>query len=302
VEDRYPVYREYTHETRCEEVSIPFPPQHQDRQPGLEWPMVPRPIFHNPAYHGSGKLKGKVALITGGDSGIGRAVAVAFAKEGADLAILYLDEERDALETAGYIGDLGRQCLLLEGDLRDAQFCRKAVKECVGAFGRLSLLVNNAAVQFPQPSILEISEEQLETTFRTNIFSMFYMTKATLPHLCEGDAIINTASITAYEGKPDLIDYASTKGAIVSFTRSLARSLVRQGIRVNAVAPGPVWTPLIVSSYSAELVERFGTDTAMGRAAQPFELAPAYVYLAADDSRFMTGEVLHVNGGKYTSS
>jgi NAD(P)-dependent dehydrogenase (short-subunit alcohol dehydrogenase family) len=302
MDDRYPVYPSFDREVRCEEVPIAFPPQHQPRQPGLEWPMVPRPIFDNPNYVGSGKLKGKVALITGGDSGIGRAVAVAFAKEGADLAIIYLYEERDALETANYIEELGAQCLLLEGDVREADFCRAAVKETVSTYGRLNVLANNAGVQFPQESLLDISDEQLEVTFRTNIFSFFYLTRAALPHLCAGDAIINTASVTAYEGPRDLIDYASTKGAIVSFTRSMAHSLVRQGIRVNAVAPGPVWTPLTVSSYSAERVATFGTDTPMGRAGQPFELAPAWVYLASDDSRYMTGEVLHINGGRYTSS
>lgn len=294
----YPKYPYYDCETQCEEVPITFPPQHQDRQPGIESEMVPRPIYNNPYYHGSGKLTGKVAVITGGDSGIGRAVAVAFAKEGADVAIVYLYERSDALETKMAVESLGRSCLAIEGDIRSEDVCAEAVQMTIYTFGRLDILVNNAGVQFPQDSIMDISGEQLEDTFRTNIFSYFYMTKAALPYLRCGSSIINTASITAYEGAKVLIDYSSTKGAVVSFTRSLSQSLVDQGIRVNAVAPGPIWTPLIVSSYSAETVKRFGSDTRMKRAGQPFELAPAYVFLASDDSGFVTGQMIHVNGGK----
>lgn len=293
----YPGYPYFGYEIKCEPKPITFPPQHQDRQPGLEYLMFPRPIYDNPYYRGSGKLANKTAIITGGDSGIGRATAVAFAKEGANIAIVYLYERRDALETKAVIENLGRPCLLIEGDLRNESFAKEAVKRTLSAFNRIDILVNNIAVQYPQKSILDISAEQLENTFRTNIFSYFYMTKAVLPHLCPGSAIINTASITAYQGNEELIDYSSTKGAIVSFTRSLSKSLIKQGIRVNAVAPGPVWTPLIPSSYSAEEVKFFGLDVPMKRAAQPFELAPAYVYLASDDSGNVSGQVIHVNGG-----
>ena len=293
----YPVYPYAGFERKCEDIPVTFPPQHQERQPGLEYVMNPRPIFDYEGYRGSGKLRGKVAIITGGDSGIGRAVAVAFAKEGATVAIIYLYERVDATETKDYIEQLGGCCFPIEGDLRNSEFCRRAVAQVMKAFGRIDILVNNAGVQFPQPSILDISDEQLENTFRTNIFAFFYMTKAALPHMKCGDAIINTASITAYRGTPVLIDYSATKGAIVAFTRSLSLSLEPQGIRVNAVAPGSIWTPLIVSSYSAEYVKTFGLETAMKRAGQPFELAPAYVYLASDDSRFVSGQVIHVNGG-----
>lgn len=298
----YPMYPYFGVETVCEEVPITFPPQHQDRQPGLEYLMDPKPIFDNPYYKGSGKLKGKVALITGGDSGIGRAVTVAFAKEGADIAIVYLNEEIDALKTKEVVESLGRQCLLLEGDIRSQTFCHEAVERTVHNFGKLDILINNAAVQFPQKSIMDISREQLEATFQTNIFSFFYMTQAALPYLDCGSTIINTTSRTAYAGFETLIDYSSTKGAIVSFTRSLSLSLVDSGIRVNAVSPGPVWTPLTTSSLPAEAVKTFGASTPMKRAAQPFELAPAYVYLACDDSSFVTGQVIHVNGGAMVTS
>lgn len=298
----YPKYPYFGYEIKCAPRPVTFPPQHQTRQPGIESIMVPRPIYDNPYYQGSGKLRNKVAIITGGDSGIGRAVAVAFAKEGADMAIAYLYERPDALETKAAVERLGRRCLLIEGDLRDEQFSKKVVNDTLQCFGHLDILVNNIGVQFPQQSILDISSEQLENTFRTNIFSFFYMTKAALPHLKCGSTIINTASITAYQGKEELIDYSSTKGAIVSFTRSLSLSLVKQGIRVNAVAPGPTWTPLIPSSYSAEEVKTFGLEVPMKRAAQPFELAPAYVYLASSDSSNVSGQVIHVNGGAMVES
>ncbi|HBF38086.1 MAG TPA: NAD(P)-dependent oxidoreductase [Firmicutes bacterium] len=298
----YPVYPYAGCKRKCEDIPVAFPPQHQEVQPGLEYKMNPRPIFDYEGYRGSGKLAGKVAIITGGDSGMGRAVAVAFAKEGAAVAIVYLYEREDAAETQRYIEALGGRCLVIEGDLRNPEFSRQVVSQVISTFCRLDILVNNAGVQFPQTSILDISDEQLENTFRTNIFSFFYMTKAALPHMKPGSAIINTASITAYRGEADLIDYSSTKGAIVTFTRSLSLSLEKKGIRVNAVAPGPIWTPLIVSSYSAEKVSKFGLDTPMKRAGQPFELAPAWVYLASDESRYVSGQTIHVNGGVIVGS
>ncbi|MEJ8547534.1 SDR family oxidoreductase [Brevibacillus borstelensis] len=279
-----------------------FQPQHQDCQPGLEYLMVPLPIAENPDYIGSGKLQDKVAVITGGDSGIGRAVTIAFAKEGADVAIVYLCEHEDAAETKRRVEELGRRCLSIAGDLRHPETSRNVISQIIEAFGRVDILVNNCAVQYPQKSILDISDEQLENTFRTNLFSFFYMTKAALPYMQRGSAIINTASVTAYEGQKELIDYSSTKGAIVSFTRSLSLSLASEGIRANAVAPGPIWTPLIPSSFSAEEVMTLGRETPMKRAGQPFELAPTYVYLASDDSSYVSGQVLHVNGGTISST
>ncbi|USG64344.1 SDR family oxidoreductase [Brevibacillus ruminantium] len=297
-----PMYPYYSSRFECEILPITFPPQHQDRQPGLEYLMVPRPISENPSYQGSGKLQDKVAIITGGDSGIGRAVSITFAKEGADVVIVYLYEHEDAEETRQRVEALGRRCLAIAGDLRYPETSAEVVDHTLERLGPPDILVNNCGVQFPQDSILDISNEQLEDTFRTNLFSFFYMTKAALPHMDSGSSIINTASVTAYAGAKNLIDYSSTKGGIVSFTRSLSLSLVSQGIRVNAVAPGPIWTPLIPSSYSAEYVSTFGLKTPMKRAGQPFELAPAYVYLASDDSSFVSGQVLHVNGGIMTSS
>jgi NAD(P)-dependent dehydrogenase (short-subunit alcohol dehydrogenase family) len=275
-----------------------FPPQHQDRQPGIEAEMRPLPEFEDHTYQGSGKLDGRVALITGGDSGIGRAVAVYFAKEGADVAIIYLDEHQDAEETKRQVEQEGRRCLLIAGDVGDEKFCRQAVQKTVDELKRLNILVNNAAVQYPQESIEEISAEQLEKTFRTNFFSYFYMTKAALKHLGEGSTIINTASVTAYKGSPKLIDYSSTKGAIVAFTRSLAIALADKGIRVNGVAPGPIWTPLITASFSEDKVAKFGSDVPMKRAGQPEEVAPSYVFLASDDSSYISGQILHPNGGE----
>ncbi|MCT8978762.1 SDR family oxidoreductase [Clostridium sp. CX1] len=283
-------------------MPITFPPQHQSKQPGLEYLMCPPPIFNNPKYKGSGKLKNKVVLITGGDSGIGRAVSLAFAKEGADIAIAYYDEHRDAETTKALIENEGRRCLLMAGDLKEESFCKKIVDMTVETFGKLNVLVNNAAVQYPQKSLEDISSEQLETTFRTNIFPLFYVTKAALPYLKRGDSIINTASITAYNGNKELIDYSSTKGAIVTFTRSLSLSLESKGIRVNGVAPGPIWTPLIPSSFSADKVATFGLEVPMKRAGQPVELAPTYVYLASNDSTYVSGQILHVNGGAMVES
>ena len=274
-----------------------FPPQHQDRQPGVETEMNPRPISQNPDYKAGGKLSGKTAMITGGDSGIGKAVALLFAKEGADVAIVYLDEHEDANETKRLIEAEGRKCLLYAGDIGNEDVCKEIINKAISEFGNLDILVNNVAEQHPQKSLLDITSAQLEKTFRTNIFSYFYISKMALPHLKKGAAIINTASITAYQGNEQLIDYSATKGAIVSFTRSLALSLASQEIRVNAVAPGPVWTPLIPSTFTADQVATFGSDTQMGRAGQPFELAPAYVYLASEDSSYVSGQTIHVNGG-----
>ncbi|WP_442599145.1 SDR family oxidoreductase [Neobacillus sp. D3-1R] len=275
-----------------------FPAQHQDQQPGVETNMNPKPTSIDLIYQGSGKLKDKVAIITGGDSGIGKAVAIYFAKEGADIVISYLNEHEDAEETKNLIEKEGRKCLLLPGDIGSEAFCKEMIVNIMGHFKKIDILVNNAAEQHPQQSLLDITTEQLEKTFRTNIFSMFYLTKAVLPHLHKGASIINTASITAYEGNEQLIDYSATKGAIVTFTRSLAKSLVGQGIRVNGVAPGPIWTPLIPSTFPADQVSTFGSNTPMGRAGQPYELAPSYVFLASNDSSYITGQMIHVNGGK----
>lgn len=273
------------------------PPQSQDTQPGRESDMTPKPQADDSKYKGSDKLKGKVALITGGDSGIGRAVAIAYAKEGADVAIVYLNEHEDAKETKQMVEQNGRRCITIAGDIGDEQFCQRVVEQTVNEFGHLDILVNNAAEQHPQESIEKISAEQLERTFRTNIFSMFYLTKAALPHFKEGSAIVNSTSVTAYQGNPQLLDYSSTKGAIVAFTRSLAKALVEKGIRVNGVAPGPIWTPLIPSTFPEEKVETFGAQVPMKRAGQPEEMAPSYVFLASDDSSYFSGQILHPNGG-----
>lgn len=273
------------------------PAQHQNQQPGRESEMTPQPQAEDFKYQGSGKLRDKVALITGGDSGIGRAAAIAYAKEGADVAIVYLNEHEDAEKTKQMIEKEGRSCLTMAGDVGDEKFCQQAVQQTVDKFGRLDILVNNAAEQHPKESIEEISADQLERTFRTNIFSMFYLTKAALPHLKEGSAIINTTSVTAYKGSEQLLDYSSTKGAIVAFTRSLSQSLIKKGIRVNGVAPGPIWTPLIPSTFPEDKVKEFGKQVPMGRAGQPEEVAPSFVFLASDDSSYMAGQILHPNGG-----
>lgn len=281
-------------------VTIPtgFPEQHQNAQPGSQRQMNPAPITDNPAYRGSGKLTDRVAIITGGDSGIGRAVAVTFAKEGANVVISYLEEHQDAEETRRLVEAEGRECVTLAGDVGDSAFCTKMVDTAVSSFGKLDIVVNNAAQQYPQKSIADITDEQLEKTFRTNIFSMFYTVRAALPHLKPGARIINTTSVTAYRGSAHLLDYSATKGAIVAFTRSLSQQLAEQGIYVNAVAPGPVWTPLIPSTFPAEAVSSFGEKVPLGRPGQPDEIAPAYVYLASDDASYMTGQVLHPNGGE----
>ncbi|MCH3964895.1 MAG: SDR family oxidoreductase [Clostridium sp.] len=277
------------------------PQQKQDRQPGTESQLNPRPVFEDHGYTGSEKLKDKTILITGGDSGIGRAAATAFAKEGADLAIVYYNEDGDAADTKNIIEQNGRKCILIPGDVSDDNFCKSAVQKSIDTFGKIDVLVNNAGVQYPQNSIEDITNEQLEKTFRTNIFSMFYLTRAVLPHFKPGCSIINTASITAYSGNETLIDYSSTKGAIVSFTRSLALSLAGRKIRVNSVAPGPVWTPLIPSSYSIQKVGEFGSNNPMGRPAQPVELASTYVFLASPEASYITGEIIHVNGGQFVT-
>jgi NAD(P)-dependent dehydrogenase (short-subunit alcohol dehydrogenase family) len=273
------------------------PPQHQEQQPGSEEAMNPKPQAQDSSYQGSNKLKNKVALITGGDSGIGRAVALAFAKEGAKVAIAYLNEHEDAEKTKQQVEQEGAQCVSIAGDIGDEQFCQQLIQQTVDEFGQIDVLINNAAEQHPQDSIEKISAEQLERTFRTNIFSMFYLTKAALPHLKEGSAIVNTTSVTAYKGSPELLDYSSTKGAIVAFTRSLSQALVEKKIRVNAVAPGPIWTPLIPATFPEDKVESFGQQVPMKRAGQPEEVAPSYVFLASDDSSYITGQVIHPNGG-----
>jgi NAD(P)-dependent dehydrogenase (short-subunit alcohol dehydrogenase family) len=274
------------------------PRQEQRGRPGQEHKMKPRPQAKPRDERDAGKLGGKVAIITGGDSGIGRAVAIAFAREGADVVISYLNEHKDAEETARLVEEEGRGCETVPGDIGDPRHCKLIVQRTIRKYGRLDILVNNAAEQHPQDDITKISPRQLERTFRTNIFSFFFLTQAALPHLKKGSAIINTTSVTAYRGSPKLLDYASTKGAIVAFTRSLAHSLVEKKIRVNGVAPGPIWTPLIPSTFPGEKVETFGSDVPMGRTGQPAECAPCYVFLASDDSSYMTGQVLHPNGGE----
>lgn len=279
-----------------------MPAQHQKKQPGSEYKMHPHPIYLSEHYKGSDKLKGKIALITGGDSGIGRAVSCAFAKEGANLIIQYLNEERDAKETQQIVEGLGAECWLISANLQNPRSCENLLKEALAKADHLDILINNIAEQHPQDNIDDISDKQMEATFKTNFFSCFYMCKAALAFLEKGAVIINTASVTAYKGSAHLIDYSATKGAIVSFTRSLSQNLVSRGIRVNAVAPGPIWTPLIPASFSAEEVKEFGKNVPMKRPGQPCEIAPSYVFLACEDSSYMTGQVLHPNGGVIVNS
>lgn len=275
-------------------------PEQEQNLPGIQEKMRPEPEIIRDTYQGCGKLLNKVALITGGDSGIGRSVAVHFAREGADVAIIYLEEDEDAFFTKEMVLKEGRECLLLKGDLTNPKFCADAVKECEKHFGKINIVVNNAATQFPKDSLEEISDKQVQTTFQTNIIPYFAITREALKHLQKGDSIINTSSVTAYRGSDHLIDYASTKGAIVGFTRSLSANLAKKGIRVNGVAPGPIWTPLIPASFNE--VSDFGKDTPMGRPGQPSEVAPAYVFLASEDSSYMTGQFIHINGGEIVGS
>lgn len=275
-----------------------FPPQHQSSQPGKETKMIPEPEYIRKDYKGSDKLRGKVALITGGDSGIGRSVAIHFAREGANVAIAYLNEHLDAETTKKLVEDEGVECLLISGDIKKEKFARDIVKRTIKRFGTLNVLVNNAAVQFPQDELKSVDKEHLQLTFETNIYPFFFTTQEALKIFTKGDTIINTASITAYHGSGHLVDYASTKGAIVSFTRSMAEQLVSKGIRVNGVAPGPIWTPLIPASFDKDHVAKFGTTTPMKRAGQPSEVGPAYVFLACEDSSYITGQVIHINGGE----
>lgn len=273
------------------------PAQTQEHQPGLEFKMEPKPEYMHPDYQGSNKLKGKVAIITGGDSGIGRAISFHYVKEGAKVVIVYLNEHKDANDTKELIESHGGECILIAGDIGDQAFCQTVIHKTIDHFNHIDILVNNAGEQHPTNNFLEISNEQLMKTFRTNFFSMFYLSQAALPHLKKGSAIINTTSVTAYAGSEELIDYSATKGAITSFTRSLSKNVIAKGIRVNGVAPGPIWAPLIPSTFSIEKVDKFGGNTPMKRPGQPCEVATAYVYLASDDSSYVSGQIIHVNGG-----
>ncbi len=279
-----------------------MPAQVQKNQPGDEHKMHPEPEIIRSNYKGSDKLLNKVALITGGDSGIGRSVAVHFAREGADIAIVYLNEDKDAEDTKQMVEEEGRKCILISGDVGDEAFCIKAVKQTVKELGKLDVLVNNAAEQHEQTDIKDISKKQLQQTFETNIFSMFYMTKAALDHMKKGSCIVNSTSVTSYRGSHHLMDYASTKGAITAFTRSLAQNLAEKNIRVNGVAPGPIWTPLIPASFDKKKVKEFGSNVPLKRPGQPSEVAPAYVLLASEDGSYITGQVIHVNGGEQVGS
>lgn len=277
---------------------IMAPEQEQPQQPGLEYLMIPRPIFDNPAYKGSGKLKGKVAIITGADSGLGRAAAIAFVKEGAKVVIPYYNEHKDAMDTKNYIESLGGQCLLLSGDIADKAFSKQIVEKTLSTFGKIDILINNAGVQYQQDYLDCISDEQFDRTMKVNIYGMFYLTREALPHMKSGSSIINLSSVTTFYGEPQLIDYVTTKGAIVGFTRSLARNLALKNIRVNAIAPGFFWTPLQPACWVKEKIPSLGADSAMARGAMPYELAPTFVFLASDDSSYVTGQVIHNNGGQ----
>lgn len=274
------------------------PPQQQDHQPGIETKMTPAPESKAHDYKSAGKLVGKAALVTGGDSGIGRSVSVMFAKEGADVVVIYLNEHGDAKETKRLIDQTGRKCLLIAGDIGNAAFCREVIQQMLDEFGRIDILVNNAGEQHVQEDFENITDEQLHRTFQTNVFSMFYLTREALRHMKPGASIVNTTSITAYQGNPKLIDYSATKGAVLAFTRALAAALADKGIRVNGVAPGPIWTPLIPSSFSEQDVAKFGSQTPLGRAGEPDEVAPSYVFLASDDASYITGQIIHPNGGQ----
>lgn len=283
---------------KCTKYQITAPAQSQSTQPGMEYLMNPRPIFDNPNYKGSGKLKGKVAIITGGDSGLGRACAISFVKEGCKVVIAYYNEHQDAKETKRYIESLGGECLLLSGDLTDKNFSQYIVRETLRCFGKIDILVNNAGVQYQQDSLESISDEQFDRTIKVNLYGMFYLTKAVLPHLKSGASIINLTSVTTFYGEPQLIDYVTTKGGIVGFTRALARNLATKNIRVNAIAPGFFWTPLQPACWVKEKIPSLGADAAMARGGMPYELAPTFVFLASEDSSYMTGQVLHNNGGQ----
>ena len=283
----------------CKDYKIEFPLQHQDIQPGMEYLMQPRPIFNNPYYRASGKLFNKVAIVTGGDSGIGRAVSVGFAKEGATVVIAYYNEHKDANETKEFIEKIGGRCLLISGDIKDTNFCDKIIDETIKNFGKVDILVNNAGVQYQQKSLLEITDEQFDLTMKTNIYSMFYLTKRVLKCMKSGASIINVTSITTFQGEPELIDYVTSKGAIVGFTRALATNLADKNIRVNAVAPGVFWTPLQPACWEAQKIPTLGSDAPMGRAGHPYEIAPLFIYLASNDSSYVTGQVMHINGGQY---
>jgi len=273
-------------------------PKNIQTPPGHQHLMKPEPLTDNPRYVGSGKFAGKVAIVTGGDSGIGQAAAILFAKEGADVVVVYLSEHTDAKITQSKVEKYGKKCLLISGDIGEEKFCEKVVQETLKQFGHFDIVVNNAAEQHPKGGIEEITKEQLEKTFRTNIFSFFYLTKSAVKHLKNGSSIINISSVTAFRGNPQLLDYSSTKGAIVAFTRSLALNLADAGIRVNGVAPGPIWTPLIVSTVDQEKVQTFGSDVLMGRAGQPYEVATCIGFLASEDASYLTGQFLHPNGGE----
>lgn len=283
---------------KSREYDIMAPEQSQDRQPGMEYLMDPKPLYDNPYYKGSGKLKDKVAIITGGDSGLGRACALSYAKEGASVVIVYLDEHEDALKTKEEIENIGGNCLLLSGDIRSKDFSKLIVDKTIENFGRIDILVNNAGVQYQQDALEDITEEQFDHTMKVNVYGMYYLTKEVLPHLKSGSSIINLTSVTAFYGEPQLIDYVTTKAAIVGFTRALARNLALKNIRVNAIAPGFFWTPLQPACWVKEKIPSLGADAAMARCANPYELAPTFVYLASSDSSYVTGQVLHVNGGQ----
>ena len=284
---------------KCTEFKVEFPPQCQCEQPGMEYLMEPRPIFDNPNYIGSGKLKDKVAIITGGDSGIGRAVAIAYVKEGAKVVLPYLNEHIDAKETKEYIESIGGTCILMPGDIKDPNFCDYIVEETMRNFGKIDILVNNAGVQFQTKSLLDISDEQFDVTMKINIYSIFYLTKRALKYMCKGSSIINVSSVTTFYGEPELIDYVTSKGAIIGFTRALSTNLADKNIRVNAVAPGYFWTALQPACWEPEKIPTLGADAPMKRAGQTYEIAPLFVYLASNDSSYVTGQVMHINGGLY---